>query len=167
MPDDTQHGNPGGHGAFEQQDLTPRNILYFLLVLAISTIVCIFLLRGVYDFLDKREKASQPAVNPLVTNIPEDTRHVAPRYPQTVFPDPKLEEDERTQLNGIRTAEEQTLYSYGWVNEEQGVVRIPIERAMDLIVQRGLPVRPQSSGSQSEEPNSRAMGEALNGAMTK
>jgi len=37
------------------------------------------------------------------------------------------------------------LYSYGWVDEKAGTVHIPIERAMDLIVQRGLPVR--GSGS--------------------
>jgi hypothetical protein len=149
MSDDTQHGNPAGHGSFEHQDLSPRSIFYFLLILGVATIICIFLLGGVYEFLDKREHALQPPVNPLVTNVPEDTRHVATGYPQTVFPDPKLEEDERTQLNGIRMAEQKTLYSYGWVNEQQGIVRIPIDRAMDLLVQRGLPVRPQSSADAS------------------
>jgi hypothetical protein len=147
MTDDTKHGNPGAHGSFEHQDLSPRSILYFLVFLAIGTIVSIFILRGVYEFLDKRERSSQPEVNPLVTNIPADTRHVPARYPQTVFPDPKLEEDERTQLSGIRTAEEKMLYSYGWVNEQNGVVHIPIERAIDLIVQRGLPVRPQAEAN--------------------
>jgi len=156
MADDTQHGNPGGHGAFERQDLSPRNILYFLILLGVGIVVSIFILRGVYDFLDKHERASQPAVNPLITNVPEDTRHVPRGYPQTAFPSPKLEEDERTQLDGILTAEEKTLYSYGWVNEQQGIVRIPIERAMDLLVQRGLPVRPQGSATQGEEQNSQS-----------
>ncbi len=160
MADDTQHGNPGGHGAFERRDLSPRSILYFLIALGVGVIVSIFILRGVYVFLDKRERASQPVVNPLITNVPEDTRHVARGYPQTAFPNPKLEEDERTQLNGIRTAEEKTLYSYGWINEQQGIVRIPIERAMDLLVQRGLPVRPESSATQSEGQNSRAANDA-------
>jgi hypothetical protein len=41
--------------------------------------------------------------------------------------------------------EEKSLYSYGWVDEKAGIVRIPIERAMDLLVQRGLPVRPQGA----------------------
>ena len=147
MADDTQHGNPAGHGAFEHQDLSPRSILYFLVGLGIATILAVIALRGVYEFLDKRERASQPAVNPLVTNVPEDTRHVPAKYPQTAFPDPKLEEDEQTQLNGIRMAEEKTLYSYGWVDESAGTVHIPIDRAMDLLVQRGLPVRPQSEAN--------------------
>jgi hypothetical protein len=85
-------------------------------------------------------------VNPLATNVPTDTRHIAPGYPQSAFPSPKLEEDERGQMNGIRTNEEEVLYSYGWVDERAGTVRIPIERAMELIVQRGLPVRPQAAG---------------------
>jgi hypothetical protein len=147
MTDDTQHGNPGGHGDFERQDLSPRTIALFLIALGVGIIVSIFILRGFFVFLDKRDRLSQPAVNPLVTNVPEDTRHVPRGYPQTAFPNPRLEEDERTQLNGMRTEEEKTLYSYGWVNEQQGIVRIPIERAMDLLVQRGLPVRPQTEAN--------------------
>jgi hypothetical protein len=137
-------GTPS-HGSFEHQDLQPSGILYFLLALVVATIICLFGLRGLYVYLDHREKALQPEVNPLVTNVPADTRHVAPGYPQTAFPNPKLEEDERGQLNGILTEEEKTLYSYGWVDEKAGTVHIPIERAMDLLVQRGLPVRPQGA----------------------
>ena len=40
--------------------------------------------------------------------------------------------------------EEQTLHSYGWVDQQAGVVRIPIDRAMELLAQRGLPTRPQA-----------------------
>ena len=40
----------------------------------------------------------------------------------------------------VRATEQQRLHSFGWVNRETGTVRIPIEQAMDLIVQRGLPV---------------------------
>jgi hypothetical protein len=82
-------------------------------------------------------------VNPLITNVPSDTRHIAPGYPQSAFPNPKLEEDERGQLNGIIVNEDNELYSYGWVDEKAGTVHIPIDRAMELLVERGLPVRPQ------------------------
>jgi hypothetical protein len=33
------------------------------------------------------------------------------------------------------------LQSYGWIDQQKGVVRIPIERAMELTAERGLPVR--------------------------
>jgi hypothetical protein len=148
MIDETQHENTAGHGGFERQDLQPSGILYFLLALVVMLLVCIFALVGVFDFLDHREKVLQPAVNPLLTNVPADTRHVPPGYPQSAFPNPRLEEDERGQLDGITLEQEKTLYSYGWVDEKGGAVRIPIERAMDLIVQRGLPVRSQNAGSE-------------------
>ncbi len=170
MSDETQkHGNGEEHGSFEHQDMQAGAILYFLVTLAVVTVMCLFGLRGVYSYLDHREKASQPAVNPLVTNVPEDTRHVAPGYPQSAFPSPKLEEDERGQLNGIRMAEEKTLYSYGWVDEKAGTVRIPIERAMDLLVQRGLPVRPQGGNAEDStaNPGIATMALAKTGAGTK
>jgi hypothetical protein len=149
MTKETKHENTAGHGSFERQDLQVSGILYFLLALAVVTGICLIGLRGLYAYLDQREKALHPPVNPLVTNVPADTRHIAPGYPQGAFPNPKLEEDERGQLNGILREEENALNSYGWVDEKAGTVRIPIERAMDLLVQRGLPVRPQGAASAS------------------
>jgi len=151
MTNEIKHGSAPGNGGYERQDLQPSGILYFLLGLGVATLFCILGIRGLYAVLDRHEKTLQPAVNPLVTNVPADTRHIAPEYPQSAFPNPKLEEDERGQLNGIRIEEEKTLYSYGWVDEKAGTVHIPIERAMDLLVQRGLPVREQ--GATSAAPN--------------
>jgi len=147
MSDQTKHEN--GQGSFERQDLQASGILYFLLGLVVVTALCLVGLRGLYAFLDHREKALQPAVNPLVTNVPADIRHIAPGYPQSAFPNPKLEEDERGQLNVIHLEEEKTLYSYGWVDEKAGTVRIPIDRAMDLLVERGLPVRAQGAAGEA------------------
>ncbi|MGC1963234.1 MAG: hypothetical protein WA676_10910 [Candidatus Sulfotelmatobacter sp.] len=149
MTDETKHENATGHGGFERQDLQPSGVLYFLLGLGVAILLCILGIRGLFAVLDHREKAAQPAVNPLVTNVPTDTRHIPRGYPQSVFPNPKLEENERGQLNGILLQEENTLYSYGWVDEKAGTVRIPIERAMDLIAQRGLPVRPQGAADET------------------
>jgi hypothetical protein len=166
MTDDTKHETPS-HGDYERQDLAPSGILYFLVTLGVATVLCLFGLKGLYAYLDHRERSLQPAVSPLLINVPADTRHIAPGYPQTAFPSPKLEEDERGQLNGIVLNEEKRLYSYGWVDEKAGTMHIPIERAMDLIVQRGLPVRPQGavsdnaatvSAANKKEPNKTAAG---------
>ncbi len=144
MIEATKHGNTAGngdHGSYERRDLQPSGILYFLLTLGVVTVLCLFGLRGFFAYLEGYEKSGQPEVNPLLTNVPADTRHVAPGYPQNAFPNPKLEEDERGQLNDIRMNQEKTLYTYGWIDERAGTVHIPIERAMELIVQRGLQVR--------------------------
>jgi hypothetical protein len=86
----------------------------------------------------------QPVVSPLLTPTTEDTRNVPAHYPETGFPEPRLEEDERHQLDDVRMKEEKRLNSYGWVDEKAGRVHIPIDRAMDLIVQRGFPVRQEN-----------------------
>jgi hypothetical protein len=150
MSDATKHENPNGHGSYERQDLQPSGILYFLLGLAVMTVICLLGIRGVFAYLDHRDKADQPPVNPLVTNVPEDTRRISgdpDEYLKKAFPNPRLETDERNQLNEESAREEGVLYSYGWVDEKAGTVRIPIERAMDLLVQRGLPVRGQGAVS--------------------
>lgn len=143
-----KHENREAHETYEHQDLRAAGIFYFLLTLVVVTVLCMFGLKGLYTFLDQRERATQSAVNPLVKNVPEDTRHISHGYPQTAFPSPRLEEDERGQLSGIRLEQDDTLYSYGWVDQKTGVVRIPIERAMDLLAQRGLPVRSQTEVSE-------------------
>jgi hypothetical protein len=163
MSNETKPENPNGHASFERQDLQPSGILYFLLSLLVVTGICLVGLGGFYTYLDRRDKALQPPVNPLATNVPTDTRHIAPGYPQTAFPNPRLEEDERGQLNGILLQEEKTLYSYGWVDEKAGTVRIPIERAMDLIVQRGLPVRPQGAASEGPAVKTAVRSHPVNG----
>ncbi|MGA8215337.1 MAG: hypothetical protein WB799_17200 [Candidatus Sulfotelmatobacter sp.] len=149
MTSETKHESTTGHGSFERQDLQASGVLYFLLGLAVAVLLCILGLRGLFVFLDHREKAAQPAVDPLVTNVPTDTRRISnpDEYLKKAFPDPRLETDERNQLNKETVREEGLLYSYGWVDEKAGTVHIPIERALDLIVQRGLPVRPQGGAS--------------------
>jgi hypothetical protein len=85
--------------------------------------------------------------------VPQDTRHLSTDYKDYLnqnFPSPQLEIDERTQLDKVRLKEEETLATYGWVDQKAGVVRIPIERAMDLIAQRGLPTRTQEVTAQNE-----------------
>jgi hypothetical protein len=42
-------------------------------------------------------------------------------------------------LANLRAAEEANLDSYGWIDQNSGTVRIPIDRAMQLLLERGLP----------------------------
>jgi hypothetical protein len=57
---------------------------------------------------------------------------------------PMLETNERGQFRDFLMNQENQLNSYGWVDENTGVAHIPIEHAMGLTVQRGLPVYAQS-----------------------
>jgi len=132
----------GDHGAYEHEDLSSRGVIYFMIGLAVVVVIIYVIVFGMYHFLDTYEKAHQTPISPMVT--PEaDTRAVTHADTQA-FPQPRLEENERNQLRQFIEDEDRKLATYNWVDKDKGVVQIPIDRAMDLIVERGLPVRPQS-----------------------
>jgi hypothetical protein len=157
MTDEIKSANSAGNDGYERSDIGVTGVLYFMAGLIVAGVLVYFVVDGLYSYLDKRSAAAQAPVSPLVTNAPADTRHIPKEYPQGSFPSPRLEEDERGQLNGIRLKEEQTLSTYDYIDQKAGTVRIPIDRAMDLIAQRGLPVRTQ--GAVMEAPAAEKSGD--------
>jgi hypothetical protein len=138
-----QNQSLNNHDGYEHQDLSSRGVFYFMAGLAIFAIVIYVIVFGMYRFLDTYERAHQPAISPMVTP-PADTRTVTAGDTQS-FPQPRLEENERNQLRDVIEDQDRKLATYNWVDKDKGIVQIPIERAMDLIAERGLPVRPESS----------------------
>lgn len=140
--DERQNG-----GGFEQQDLGSRPVYGFLISLVVVGVLLYYVLWGVFHFLDAFNRKQERPVNPMV-QAEQDTRE--PSTPHTnlkiqqEFPEPRLEDNERTELAPFRYQEEQKLNSYGWVDQNAGVARIPITKAMELIAQRGLPTTPQA-----------------------
>ena len=144
MSEETNKPAASGNGdGFEREDMSARAVFSFLVGLALVTVVIYFILQGMYRYLDAYEKSHQPPQNPLAQKTEADTRETSPEDTKK-FPQPRLESNERRQLNDVRRSEEETLNSYGWVDQKSGVVHIPIERAMELVAQRGLPVHPAS-----------------------
>jgi hypothetical protein len=133
------------HDGFEQEDLSSRSALYFLAGLVLVCVVVYLIVFGMYRILDSYATAHQPPVSPMVT--PEtDTRAVTPENAET-FPQPRLEENERTQFRSFIEDQDKKLATYDWVDKDRGTVRIPIDRAMELIEQRGLPVHAEGASS--------------------
>jgi len=56
---------------------------------------------------------------------------------------PALQADPRIDIEEMRKAEEAILTSYGWVDEAEEIVRIPIDRAIEITAKQGLPARNQ------------------------
>jgi hypothetical protein len=127
---------------FERQDLGSRPIFGFLISLAIFGVLTYYVLWGMFHFLNAYNLKHQAPVSPMA-HTETETRTVTPATIQQ-SPAPRLEDDERTELNGFRYHEEEQLNSYGWVDQNAGVVHIPIDRAMQLVAQRGLPTTPKA-----------------------
>jgi hypothetical protein len=65
-------------------------------------------------------------------------------------PEPRLQVSPKHDMQAVRAAEMALLHSYGWVNRAAGIVRIPIERAIDLLAERGLPHHRGSTSQQQD-----------------
>lgn len=150
MSDEHLNHGHAGHGVeFEREDLGSRGIFGFMIGLAITGVIIYFIITGMYTFLDKYEQSQMTASSPLMKA--EDSamvgaRRVTQNYVENKFKDngaPLLEIDERDQLHKFVMDQEEQLNSYGWVDEKAGVPRIPIQKAMELMEKRGLPVCPQ------------------------
>ena len=114
----------------ETSDANVRGIFGFALGLLVTGVaVCVFVW-WLFLFLAARE-----------------ARRVMPEFPlaagqeDRLPPEPRLQTNPRQDLRDLRGAEDTVLTSYGWVDKNAGVARIPIGEAMKLTVKRGLPAR--------------------------
>jgi len=138
--------------AYEHSDLSALAILGFLVGLAIVGLLMHIILLGMFHYLDRYTETHQPAINPLApAPAAEYLRNPDPQVANR-FPLPRLETNELAQLNDQRIEEENILSTYGWVDQNAGVAHIPIDRAIELLVQRGLPVGPPNLAESSTAP---------------
>jgi len=69
-------------------------------------------------------------------------------------PEPRLQTTAPLDLKRYREDQEKILKGYGWVDAQAGIVRIPVDRAMDVLLQKGYPVRGSSptKSDQGKDP---------------
>jgi hypothetical protein len=125
------HGTAHAETHHEESDVDFRGILVFGAGLAVTCLAVSLVVWVLFQYFEAREARQGAPEFPLATT----EEHRLP-------PEPRLQTDPRDDLQALRDAEEQMLTSYGWVDRGAGIVRIPIEEAMKLTVQRGLPARP-------------------------
>jgi hypothetical protein len=65
---------------------------------------------------------------------------------------PRLQVAPRLDLAQFRAREDEQLTNYGWIDPASGIVRVPIERAMERVLQKGLPVRTNSDNRVGPSP---------------
>jgi len=116
------HSSPNGAG-HEHQEVSVRLIVVSLAFLAVATFFVFVLVVGIFRyFYDTYSTA-------------EATRLSRPIIP----PEPRIEVAPFEQIQQLRAREDHVLTTYAWVNQDNGTVRIPIDRAIDLLATKGLP----------------------------
>jgi hypothetical protein len=120
--------NPEVH--HEESDVNIRGILGFGAALVVVAAVVHLLIYVLFGYFDSREAATVTPEYPL-----------AAAQEQRVPPEPRLQIDPRQDLADLRAKEEELLHTAGVVDRNAGVYRIPIDAAMKLTLERGLPAR--------------------------
>jgi hypothetical protein len=142
---------------FEQTDIKVTGIVVFLTALAILVAVTGVLCYGIGKVInaelnredgpnakwtktaDLRELGNLPT-NPELQNKVAELAHQ--------FPTPRVQTDDGNEDTAeLHAREDLLLNNYSWADRSKGKVRIPIDRAMELIAQRGLPVAPAAQQS--------------------
>jgi hypothetical protein len=134
----------GAAHAHESSEVQLGPSLRFALGLAALCIVTFFLMRWLLVSVVAMDRASDALPHPLAAER---------QFP----PEPQLQSMPGVPLVGGETLEagatpfastgyaelakkqEKALASYGWIDRQAGVVHIPIERAIDLVLEQGLP----------------------------
>jgi hypothetical protein len=128
----------------QSHDVNVRAITRYGIALVLGCIVTIFGLMVLFNYYLKEVPAGQQTLR--------------------LAPPPRLQPSPPRELEEMRAAEDLVLKGYAWVNPDQGVVRIPIERAMELLIQQNPRSRPQTAQPVANPvtiPNESGMGPIL------
>jgi hypothetical protein len=154
----------------EKSDVNVRALLIFLVVFILFAAVTHILLYYMFQYFVRIENGR---TNAPLTEIQRPAGMDVPAQPRLQpFPNKRQDGDTVaptentpvTDMEDMRANEEKAQTTYGWIDAQKGVVRIPIEQAKQLLLQRGLPVvvtpapaaipetNPGSSGGQAPSP---------------
>jgi hypothetical protein len=104
-------------------------IVKFAALLTAVSLLAMVAVWSLFRLLEARTRATEAGPTPVEAERPRTAEQKLP-------PLPRLEIDPRASLALLRAEEDSQLSSYAWVDKPAGIVRIPIDRAMDLMVER-------------------------------
>lgn len=146
--------------AYESRDLSHRAVFSFFVSLGVVILLVLIVLWGVFRQLGGSAFAGHQTTNPIMTSS-EELKDIG-GDPANSFPAPHLQPDPSADLNKFRIGEELRLNTYGWVDQKQGRIHIPIEKAIEIMAsswpqQEEQAARsPQTSSSQAAQSTSGA-----------
>jgi len=134
----TPHSPDNPHVDHEESDINVSAILKFGAGMVVAGVIIQAVIWGLLSFFDAQQH--RPREFPIA--------EVETRVP----PSPRLQTAPREDLRQLRESGRETLSTYAWVDRELGIVRIPIDVAMRLTVERGLPTRDLEAAAPAAVP---------------
>jgi len=137
MPNDAPHISVSTESLERKHEAREPHLRNPLIVVASAAFMIVFCLAGagILAAIFSKERPMQK-MQPLGLIAAPNLK------PLARFPKPNLQiDDDHAERTVLYDQQNEKLNSYGWTDRSNGIVRIPIARAMDLILQRGLPTR--------------------------
>jgi hypothetical protein len=119
----------------EGDGVSYSGIVWFVVILTVVTVMCQVLMWGLFAALETRADGRDVARAPLAA-----PQGQAPPGPNLIAILPGTQ-GEPAALKDFRAKENEILTTYGWSDKNTGTIRIPIDRAKELLLERGLPTR--------------------------
>ena len=119
----------------EGDGVSYSGIVWFVVTLTVVTVTCQLLMWGLFAALETRADGQDVARAPLA--VPQGQNPPGPNL-LAILPSAH---GEPAALGDFRAKENEILTTYGWADKNAGTIRIPIDRAKELLLERGLPVR--------------------------
>jgi hypothetical protein len=130
---------PGGDTRYEARDVSPGLVAKFGVMLVVLSVATAAGGLALFRILAARGAARER------TPVAYERSGERGRPPE-----PRLQTAPYADLERLVAEQREVLDTYGWVDQKAGVVHIRIDRAMELLVERGLPHR--AAGSAKETP---------------
>jgi hypothetical protein len=124
----TSQQHPAGH---ETRDAGIVPILLTGAGLALTVAIVGLVVYGVFQYLE-----THPATSARANPMSAEESQIPPK--------PRIEEHPAIEIQQLHAQENSILSTYGWMDKKGGVVRIPIDRAMELQLERGFPTRKEA-----------------------
>jgi len=134
----------------EESDINVRALLWFVVMLTATVLAVDVVCAVMFKVMNRYEASHEPYMTPLAVAVGQ------------LPPEPRLQTTPWTDLKLLRAQEHEYLNSYGWVDERMGVARIPIAKAKEMLLQKGIPVRPELADA-TEGTRIQATGESNGG----
>ena len=153
------HGNlDNPDTTHETSDINVRAIIWFVVVLTLIVLSMNVSMIGMFKLLNWYEHKNEPPVTPLSRQASD------PRNPAQSFPQPVLQTVPWQEYREFHATQKGHLDGYGWVDQSRGVARIPIAKAKEMLLQKGIAVRPELA-EETAGTNVAATGESNSGRM--
>jgi len=145
--------NPETH--HEESDVPIKPLFWAIFIFIVFAVVTHLVLAAMYNgFVKSERKRMDPpqtqVARPSSADVPQNQPLLQP-FPRSKVLLPN-QDTPVTDLSEMRAREERALKTYGWVDQEHGVVRVPIEVAKEKFVQSGTPASPPADQAASPPP---------------